>query len=68
MSKDKITVFEGDGVKNINAETIRKIKKDLPMMLEYQLVAAELARDKYTALINQGFTEAQALELTKTIF
>lgn len=39
------------------------LKQDKTVYLEFQVVHAEIIRAKYLALIEQGFTEEQALEL-----
>jgi hypothetical protein len=39
--------------------------KSLPLMKEYETIQAKVTRSKYEALIEVGFTEAQALELCK---
>ena len=39
----------------------------LPLLAKYAVINAKLHKVKYDALIEQGFTEAQALELCKTV-
>lgn len=36
-----------------------------PILIEMQAVEAKIKRAKYLALVGEGFTEAQALELCK---
>ncbi len=43
-----------------------KIRRDL--LKEYLSLVAEMTRAKYKAMLDQGFTEEQALELSKTVF
>jgi hypothetical protein len=47
---------------------LEELKRSLPAMFEYQLIVAKLIRARYTALIDEKFTEQQALELTKEMF
>ena len=44
------------------------LKSKLPLMKEYIFMVAELTRAKYNALLNEGFTEKQAIELSKALF
>ncbi len=43
-----------------------KIRRDL--LKEYLSLVAEMTRAKYKAMLKQGFTEEQALELSKAVF
>jgi hypothetical protein len=45
------------------ALALRKFKDSMPMFLELAVLQAKLARSRYVALINAGFTEDQALRL-----
>lgn len=67
MRKDNLRVLPGNATPSINKEQIRKMKEDLPLMKEYLQLAAELTKAKYEALKAQGFTPAEALELSKTL-
>ena len=44
---------------------LTEIKKDLPVHLEFQAVQAQLTRAKFNALVVEGFTTEEALELCK---
>ena len=46
---------------------LSELKRDLPFILQCMVITARLHREKYNALVLQGFTEAQALELCKVI-
>jgi len=39
----------------------------MPVMIQFEVQKARLTRAKYEALVANGFTEAQALELCKTL-
>jgi hypothetical protein len=56
----------GDQSKSV--AQLEELKRSLPVMFEYQLIVAKLIRARYTALIEEKFTEQQALELTKEMF
>ncbi len=43
------------------------MRKNLSMMIEFEQLRAKQTRAKYDAMIEQGFTDAQALELCKTV-
>lgn len=68
MTKDKVTVIDGGRTPNLSAEAVRKMRTDLPVLVEYLQMTAELQKAKFDALRSQGFTEAQAIELSKSLF
>jgi len=39
----------------------------MPALIQIEIQKARLTRTKYEALVANGFTEAQALELSKTL-
>jgi hypothetical protein len=45
------------------AQTVKSLQENLIAMLEYEEYRAKIIRHKYLKYIEQGFTEAQALEL-----
>lgn len=47
--------------------TEAKLREEWPQICRHLSVMAKLHREKYNALLAQGFTEAQALELCKTV-
>ena len=67
-NRENITVLEGGGKPNMTKDMVRKLRSELPVMIEYMAVMAELQRAKFDALKSQGFTDEQALELCKQVF
>jgi hypothetical protein len=61
--KDKLTVLTGPIDKQRAA--LEELKRNLPTHIEFLSIHAQMIRAKYQALVAQGFTEAQALELCK---
>lgn len=45
------------------AQEIKRLRDNLPAMLELQRLQAKMMREKFLALIKEGFTEEQALKL-----
>jgi len=45
------------------AQNVRTLRENLPALLELAGINAHLVRAKYVALVKEGFTEAQALDL-----
>ncbi|CAG0966393.1 hypothetical protein MTYP_01016 [Methylophilaceae bacterium] len=45
------------------AQELKTLKDNIPAMLELQRLQAKMMREKFLALINEGFTEEQALKL-----
>jgi len=68
MSKDNLYGIEGGSKPNITKDALKKMREGLPAMLEYIQITAGIRRAKYEALIAQGFTKPEAIELCKTLF
>ena len=66
--KDNITLLPGGASPNAMKEALRNLKEVQGEMIEYQAIQAKLHREKYDALILEGFTSEQALELCKVLF
>lgn len=47
------------------AQLLKQLKENMPAQLEFQQLTAKLTRAKYLALVAEGFTESQALDLCK---
>lgn len=61
---DKITpIFPGMKTEIPIDQAVANMKNELPALLEYIDLMAQLRRRKYKALISQGFDEKQALFL-----
>lgn len=65
--KNKIKLITGNGNKNDFREAIRMMKEQMHDQLEFYKLTAKLHRAKYLALIDEGFTPAEALELSKIL-
>lgn len=65
--KTNLTLLPGGGKPDAAREALRELKAGLDAHLELQVVVARIQRSKYNALIDVGFTEAQALELCRSI-
>lgn len=61
--KDNLTVLTGT-IDKQRAE-LEQLKRNLPTHIEFLAIHAQIIRARYLALVAQGFTEAQALELCK---
>lgn len=48
------------------AQSIKQMREQLPALMEFAELQARLTRTKYNALLKEGFTEVQAIELCKT--
>jgi len=66
MVKGNITPISGGGKPDKFKEAVRAMKEQLSDQIEFQQLVAKLQRAKYVALIEEGFTPAEALELCKT--
>lgn len=44
---------------------LRAMREKLPMMIEHQQLEAQITRAKFNALVKEGFTESQAIELCR---
>lgn len=45
------------------AQAVRNLRENMPALLEMAQLNAQITRAKYLALVKEGFTEAQALDL-----
>lgn len=63
--KGKLIPLPGGATPDAIANALRDMKKNIPALIEYWQIDAKIKRAKYLALREQGFTEAEALTLTK---
>lgn len=47
------------------AVLVREMRENLPAHIEFEQLRARVIREKFSALVKNGFTETQALELCK---
>jgi hypothetical protein len=45
------------------AQVLRRYRENMPALMEFQRLKAQLTREKFNALVRAGFTEEQALKL-----
>lgn len=64
MSAD-IKTINGGGKPDALAESLRSLRKNLPLLIEYQELRAQLLHAAFENFKAQGFTDEQALELCK---
>jgi hypothetical protein len=67
---DKLRVVAGyfskdDKARAERAKAFRNIREGWAEHLEFTEILAQMTRAKYLALVKEGFTEAQAIELCK---
>ena len=65
--KDTLIPIDGNNKKNELRENLRIVQQDLSAIIEGVILNTKITRAKYDALIAEGFTKEQALELSKTI-
>lgn len=61
----KLISLSGAGEPDVFADTLRNMRRNMTNILEYKRIDAQIKRAAYLALIKEGFTPEQALELTK---
>lgn len=57
--------FDSDEKLNMMQDQLKNVMLMLPLMIEYTKYEVAITRAKYLALLDSGFTEAQAIELCK---
>lgn len=65
---DNVTVINGGGVPSDVANLVRMSNREFENLVQLLGINAKLHRAKFKALVDEGFSESQALELCKTIF
>tara|TARA_B100002049_G_scaffold210911_1_gene173626 strand:+ start:295 stop:513 length:219 start_codon:yes stop_codon:yes gene_type:complete len=63
-----LRLVPGGGKPDQTKQAIRQLRENMDDLVELQSALAQIQRAKFKALIAEGFTEAQALELAKNAF
>lgn len=66
--KPKITAIQGNGQQDKMAEMIRTLEAGMTQQIKFIDLRAQLIKAQYDSLIKQGFTEAQSIELCKSLW
>lgn len=66
--RDKIKVLDGGATPNVTADAVRRLRAELPVLMEHMAMMAELQKAKFDALKRNGFSDDHALELCKSVF
>lgn len=61
-------IFELECSKDEGKGLLEQMIRNLPLILEYSKIKAEISRSDYLAYIDQGFTEEQSLDLCRSTF
>lgn len=55
-----------DDTKHVTlAQSVKQMHENLPALMDFERLQARMIRARYIALVGQGFTEQQAIELCK---
>lgn len=49
------------------AQAVRNLRENLPALFELETLQAQITRKKFLALVAEGFSEQQALELCRKV-
>jgi hypothetical protein len=60
-----IVAIDGAARPDKMADLLRSFRNDLPNLIQIQALQAQVTRAKFVALVESGFTVAEALELCK---
>lgn len=60
-----LQMLPGAGQADKLADLVKHFRRTMALQIEIEQIQAKLTRAKFTALMEEGFTEAQALELCR---
>ena len=63
---EKISLFN-PATKGVLQASLDEMRRNLPIMMEYQALLAEMRKASFDAHVDHGFTPEQALELCKKV-
>lgn len=67
MAKDNVVELVKSGDPDKVAAAVAEMRRLMPARIAYQKMMAKLQREAFEAYVAEGFSEAQALELVKSL-
>lgn len=68
MKEKPLKMIPGGGKVDEYKNLIKTVHEQLPDAIEHLRLIAKMTKAKYDALLKEGFSEEEALELSKTLF
>lgn len=63
---NNLTSIKGGGKPDVTADALRSMRENMDKLIEFHEIDAKVKRAKFNALLREGFSESQALELCKS--
>ena len=64
---EKLKSLKGGGMNNLFKDALRELKETMAEQIEYHQILAKIQKAKFDSLVKEGFSDHQAIELTKSI-